>query len=339
MTVSYQGIGASEKIRAMKALVFDSFGDADVLRYREIDEPVLGVGQALIRMKAIGLNFADIYRRRGNYHLVGDPPYVLGYEGAGVVVAINADDTRYKVGDRVAFADSPHANAEYVAVPLDHLIRLPDDISFESASAVLLQGLTAQYLLRDSHRLVKGESVLVHAAAGGVGLYLTQLAKSEGAFVVGLVSTELKRRAVLEAGADLVLLSGSDWVDVGRAATPGGLGFDVVYDSVGITLRDSLRVARMGGHVVFYGMSGGDPAPVDPRLLMDESKSLTGGDLWNVLTSAEERIARSNALFAMISAGKLRVQVAKSFALSDGAEAHRLLESRQVIGKVLLIPG
>lgn len=326
----------------MKALVFDGFGDAGVLQYREISEPVLGAGQALIRMKAIGLNFADIYRRRGNYHLVGEPPYILGYEGAGVIAAINVEGgagTRYKVGDRVAFADSPHANAEYVAVPLDHLIPLPDDISFETAAAVLLQGLTAQYLLRDSHRLVKGESALVHAAAGGVGLYLTQLAKSEGAFVVGLVSTELKRQAALDAGADLVLLSGSDWVDVGRAATPGGRGFDVVYDSVGITLRDSLRAARMGGHVVFYGMSGGDPAPVDPRLLMDESKSLTGGDLWNVLTSAEERIARSNALFAMISAGKLRVQVAKSFALSDGAAAHRLLESRQVIGKVLLIPG
>ncbi len=325
----------------MNALVFDAFGDAGVLRYREIDEPVLGAGQALIRMKAIGLNFADIYRRRGNYHLVGEPPYILGYEGAGVVAAINAqgEDTRYKVGDRVAFADSPHANAEYVAVSLDHLIPLPDDISFETASAVLLQGLTAQYLLRDSYRLVKGESVLVHAAAGGVGLYLTQLAKNEGAFVVGLVSTESKREPALKAGADVVLLSGSDWVEGARSATSGGRGFDVVYDSVGVTLRDSLRAARTGGHVVFYGMSGGDPEPVDPRLLMDESKSLTGGDLWNVLTSAEERIARSQALFAMISEGKLRVQVAKSFALSDGAAAHRFLESRQAIGKVLLIPG
>ncbi len=326
----------------MKALTFDAFGDAGVLRYREIHEPVLGAGQALIRMKAIGLNFADIYRRRGNYHLVGEPPYILGYEGAGVIAAINLDvgaATRYKVGDHVAFADSPHANAEYVAVSLEHLIPLPDDISFETASAVLLQGLTAQYLLRDSHCLVKGESVLVHAAAGGVGLYLTQLAKSAGAFVVGLVSTESKREAALGAGADSVLLSGSDWVEGARAATSGGRGFDVVYDSVGVTLRDSLRAARMGGHVVFYGMSGGDPEPVDPRLLMDESKSLTGGDLWNVLTSAEERIARSQALFAMISEGKLRVQVAKSFALSEGAAAHRFLESRHAIGKVLLIPG
>ena len=325
----------------MKALTFDAFGDAGVLRYREIDEPVLGAGRALIRMKAIGLNFADIYRRRGNYHLVGEPPYILGYEGAGVIAATNLEvgaATRYKVGDRVAFADSPHANAEYVAIRLDRLIPLPDDISFETASAVLLQGLTAQYLLRDSHRLVKGESVLVHAAAGGVGLYLTQLAESEGAFVVGLVSTELKRQAVLDAGADLVLLSGSDWVESGRAATLGRRGFDVVYDSVGITLRDSLRSARMGGHVVFFGMSGGDPEPVDPRLLMDESKSLTGGDLWNVLTSAEARIARSQRLFMKIWEGKLKVQVAKSFALSDGAAAHRFLESRQAIGKVLLIP-
>ena len=324
----------------MKALTFDAFGDVGVLRYREIDEPVLGVGQALIRMKAIGLNFADIYRRRGNYHLVGDPPYILGYEGAGVVAAICAagPDMGYKVGDRVAFADSPHANAEYVAVPVDHLIPLPHDISFETAAAALLQGLTAQYLLRDSHPLAADESVLVHAAAGGVGLYLTQLAKSDGAFVVGLVSTDSKRQAVLDVGADLALLSGSDWVALGRAATPGRRGFDVVYDSVGITLRDSLRAARTGGHVVFYGMSGGDPAPVDPRLLMDESKSLTGGDLWNVLTSDEDRFVRSSALFAMIREGRLKVRVAKSFALRDGAAAHRFLESRQAIGKVLLIP-
>jgi NADPH2:quinone reductase len=329
----------------MKALVFDGFGDADVLQYREIDEPVLGAGQALIHMKAIGLNFADVYRRRGNYHLVGEPPYILGYEGAGVIAAINGEvnaeggeATRYKVGDRVTFADSPHANAEYVAVPLDRLIPLQDDISFETAAAVLLQGLTAQYLLRDSHRLVKGESVLVHAAAGGVGLYLTQMAKSGGAFVVGIVSTESKHQAVLDAGADLVLLSGSDWVESGREATAGGRGFDVVYDSVGSTLRESLCAARVGGHVVFYGMSGGHPLPVDPLLLMDESKSVTGGDLWNVLTSAEERISRSNALFAMIREGRLRIQIAKSFALSDGAAAHLFLESRQAIGKVLLIP-
>jgi NADPH2:quinone reductase len=325
----------------MKALVFDRFGGPEVLHFRDVPDPVLKPGEARVRLAAVGLNFADVYRRRGSYHLAGQPPFIAGYEGAGVVeeVAPTLDGAPPPVrpGDRVAFADSPHANAEQAAVAFDRLIPLPDDVPFETAAAALLQGLTAQYLVRDSHSLREGETVLVHAAAGGVGLLLVQIARMLGARVMGLTSTEEKRTACFAASAHDVALYGSDWVQA-AVAFGAGRGVDVVYDSVGTTLRDSLRAARVGGHVVFYGMAGGDPEPVDPRVLMDESKSLTGGDLWNVLTSAAERTRRANELFGWIRSGLLRVEVSGRFPLADGAAAHAFLESRRSIGKVLLIP-
>lgn len=321
----------------MKALYFEIFGEADVLKYGELPDPMPQSGEALIRTEAIGLNFADIYRRRGNYHLAGNPPYILGYEAAGTIESLpDSDNLGFKAGDRVAFADSPFSNAELVAVNTQKLVKLPDDISFESAAAVMLQGLTAHYLTRDSHFIKPGESALVHAAAGGVGLLLTQIIKILGGCVFGLVSSEEKRRAAIESGADEVCLYSEDWVK--KARDFGGNGIDVVYDSVGSTLDDSLTATKTGGHVVFYGMAGGDPEFVDPRRLMDKSKTLTGGDLWNVLTSHEERVKRSNELFGWISEGKLKVTISKSFSLADGAEAHRFLESRKSIGKVLLIP-
>lgn len=296
-----------------------------MLQYGDVAEPVAEPGSVLVRSRAIGLNFADVYRRRGNYHLQGDPPYILGYEAAGVIEA--GPDA----GARVAFADSPFANAELVAVPKEKLIPLPPSISFETAAALLLQGLTAQYLVEDSHRIVPGERVVVHAAAGGVGLILVQLLKRAGAHVTGLTSTDEKAAAVRAAGADAVLLYGGDW----KAAVRG---CDVVYDSVGSTLADSLEAVRTGGHVVFYGMAGGDPAPVDPRTLMDGSKTLTGGDLWNVLTSGSERKERAARLFDAVAAGELDVRIDRRFALRDGAAAHAYLESRRSKGKVLLIP-
>jgi NADPH2:quinone reductase len=314
----------------MKALVFERFGGPEVLELKEIPDPVPTPGEALIRTRAIGLNFADVYRRKGNYHLKGSPPWVAGYEAAGEVVAVNGP-SGLKPGDRVAFADSPFANAELVAVPTEKLIPLPDDIGFDTAAALLLQGLTAQYLVQDSHPLRAGETVLVHAAAGGVGLLLVQMAKALGARVIGLASSEAKRRAVLEAGADEALLSGSDWVSAAKGA-------DVVYDSVGSTLLQSLDAVRTGGHVVFYGMAGGDPPPVDPRVLMDASKSLTGGDLWNVLTDQASRQRRSAELFSWVRSGALKVQIGARFPLAEGAKAHAFLESRASSGKVLLIP-
>jgi NADPH2:quinone reductase len=328
----------------MKALCFEEFGGPEVLEYRDLPDPILAPGHALVRLSAIGLNFADIYRRRGNYHLAGAPPYILGYEGAGVVEVCHAEGATpddlpvVKVGQRFAFADSPHANAELAMVPLEKLIPLPEDISFETAAALLLQGLTAHYLTRDSHRIAPNEKAVVHAAAGGVGLLLVQIIKLLGGKVIALTSSEAKRAAALEAGADAVVLYGDDWPDAVLNLTKDRRGADVVYDSVGATLDASLRVTRKGGQVVFYGMAGGDPALVDPRRLMDESKTLTGGDLWNVLTSREERIGRAAELFEWVRSGKLNVRISKAFPLREGAKAHAYLESRQSIGKVLLIP-
>jgi NADPH2:quinone reductase len=331
-------------IVAVRALFFEAFGGPGVLCYGEVATPSLVPGQALVRVRAAGLNFADVYRRRGNYHLHGSPPFILGYEGAGVIEEISPhegfipeDLPSLRVGDRVAFADVPRANAEYVAAPLGHLVPIPESIPLETAAAVLLQGLTAHYLVHDSHRLKAGEVALIHAAAGGVGLLLTQIAKHEGATVLALASSAEKAARARVAGADHAWTYDGDWVERARAASPGGRGVDVVYDSIGSTLQDSLSAARIGGHVVFFGMAGGDPAPVNPRRLMDESKTLTGGDLWNVLTSSHERLRRSRELFALVSSGELAVTVSASFPLSRGAQAHELLEGRRAVGKILLV--
>lgn len=322
----------------MKALVFDRFGSADVLEYREIPNPEVRPGQIIVRMKAIGLNFADVYRRKGNYHLVGQPPFILGYEGAGVVEVVGEGVTDFAPGDRVAFADVPHANAELVAVPVTHAIPLPVDISMETAAGVLLQGLTAQYLARDSFRIERGHDVLVHAAAGGVGQLLVQIAKLSGARVLGLTSSEAKQAAALAAGADAMALYSENWPKLAAEFSLSGQGVDAAYDSVGSTLMDTFAAVKPTGTVVFFGMAGGDPAPVDPRMLMDTSKTLTGGDLWSYLVSKEERVRRAEELFGWIRTGQLRLPAATTYTLADGAEAHRFLESRQSMGKILLIP-
>jgi NADPH2:quinone reductase len=320
----------------VKALCLDRFGDADVLVMRELPDPPLRPGNARVRTKAIGLNFADIYRRKGNYTIDGAPPWVLGYEGAGVVEAVNGD-VGVEPGDRVGFADVARANAEIVVAPVDRLIPLPAGISFDVAAASLLQGLTAQYLVKDSHALAPGETMLVHAAAGGVGLLLVQIGKMLGARVFGLVSSRVKAEEAQRAGADAVFLYDGDWAASVRGVT-GGHGVDVVYDAVGATLDASLRAARIGGRVVFYGMAGGDPAPVDPRRLMDESKTLTGGDLWNVLRTRDDRTTRAAELFAWIESGKVTITIAAKVPLAEGARAHRMLEGRGVVGKILLVP-
>lgn len=319
----------------MQALVFHRFGDADVLHHEVVPDPTPAPGQALVRMRAMGLNFADVYRRKGNYHLAGSPPWILGYEGAGEVV-IAPQGSGLQPGQRVGFADSPFANAELCAVDVGRLIPLPDAISFETAAGSLLQGLTAQYLCRDSYAVRPGDWAVVHAAAGGVGLLLVQMLRRLGARVIAIASTEAKRQAVREVlGVDSVVPT-EGWLQAVQSIT-GGRGADVVYDSVGTTLPDSLAAARTGGTVVFYGMAAGDPAPVDPRHLMDRSLALVGGDLWNVLTTAQERRSRAAQLFAAIQAGEVQLRIAHRFALRDGAQAHRALEGRQTIGKVLML--
>lgn len=322
----------------MKALIFEEFGGPEVLRYADIPDPSLQPGTVLVKMKAIGLNFADVYRRRGNYHLAGKPPYILGYEGAGVVEKVSSDVGSIKAGDRVAFADIPYANAEQVAVPFENAIPLPQDITFEQAAAVLLQGMTAHYLVHDSYKVRPDDDILIHASAGGVGQLLTQLCKYKGARVLGLTSSAAKREAALNAGADKVLLYDSNWVDQVIHWSKENHGVDVAYDSVGSTLMESFAATKTKGSVVFYGMAGGDPPHVDPRMLMDTSKTLTGGDLWNHVTSRSNRIERSHVLFEEIRQGRLRIENPKRFALREGTEAHRLLESRTHTGKIIFIP-
>lgn len=319
----------------MKALTFSNFGDSDVLKYLEIPSPVLKSGEILVEMKAIGLNFADVYRRKGNYHLKGNPPFIAGYEGAGIVVDANGNSD-FKIGDRVAFADVPFANAELVAVPLEHVIPLPENITFETAATILLQGLTAHYLATDSHKTQKGETVLVHASAGGVGQFLTQISKLLGARVIGLTSSAEKASISKQNGADKVFLYSDDWKTQVFIFCPNGV--DVVYDSIGSTLTDSFEVTKECGQVVFFGMAGGDPELVNPRMLMDTSKTLTGGDLWSYLKSKEERIKRANHLFDWIGNGDITIAAPTTFKLSEGKLAHDYLESRKSTGKIILIP-
>jgi NADPH:quinone reductase len=322
----------------MKALIFKEFGGPEVLQYADISDPSLEPGTIVVRMKAIGMNFADIYRRRGDYHLAGEPPYILGYEGAGVVEQVAEDVHAITIGDRIAFADVPFANAELVTVPLNQAIPLPQDITYEQAAAILLQGMTAHYLVNDSYAVRPGDDILIHASAGGVGQLLTQLCKNKGARVMGLTSSMTKREAALRAGADAVLLYDSNWVNEVIHWSRESQGVDAVYDSAGSTLLDSFAATKVKGTVVFYGMAGGNPPHIDPRMLMDRSQTLTGGDLWNHVTTRASRIQRSNELFEDIRQGRLKMEDPKWIPLRDGAEAHRLLESRKHTGKVILVP-
>lgn len=319
----------------MKALTFSTFGNSDVLEYIDIPDPQLKHDEILVEMKAIGLNFADVYRRKGNYHLKGNPPFIAGYEGSGIVINTN-NHSKFKIGDRVAFADVPFANAELVAVNINHVIPLPEAIDFETGASILLQGLTAHYLATDSHKTSKGETVIIHAVAGGVGQFLTQISKLLGATVIGLTSSSDKAKIAIEQGANYVFLYNDNWKAAIFKVAPNGA--DVVYDSIGSTLNDSFEVTKNCGQVVFFGMAGGDPEPVDPRMLMDTSKTLTGGDLWSYLTTREERIKRANQLFTWITEGKISLATPTSFKLSKGKQAHDYLESRKSTGKIILIP-
>lgn len=319
----------------MKALTFSKFGTSDVLEYIEIPNPTIKDNEVLVKMKAIGLNYADIYRRKGNYHLKGNPPYIAGYEGAGIVVESNVSSI--KIGDRVAFTDVPFANAELVTVPSVHVIPLHESISFELAASVLLQGLTAHYLANDSYKVKNNDIVLIHAASGGVGQLLTQICKMKGATVIGLSRNEDKLAIIQSNRADYAIPLNDNWTTKVLEIT-NQKGVDVVFDSVGATLLQSFEVTKECGTVVFYGMSGGDPDPIDPRMLMDSSKTLTGGDLWSYINSHEERISRSSQLFDWIVNGAITVAEPVRFPLSQGKEAHDYLEKGKSSSKILLIP-
>lgn len=321
--------------KKMKALTFSKFGTSDVLEYIDIPTPEIKENEVLVKMTAIGLNYSDIYRRRGNYHLKGEPPYIAGYEGAGIIKLSNS--TKYKIGDRVSFADVPFANAEFVAVPESHIIPLPDNIQFKTAASILLQGLTAHYLSINSFNVKVNDIVLIHAAAGGVGQILTQICKYKKAIVIGMTRDSEKLETIKDCGADYPLLLKEGWKSKVLEITKNK-GVDVVYDSVGSTLMESFEATKVCGTVVFYGMSGGDPKPIEPRMLMDGSKTLTGGDLWSYLTSEHERKERANQLFQWISDGVIKLKEPVIFKLSEGRKAHDYLENGKSSSKILLIP-
>lgn len=320
----------------MWALVFDTFGGPDVLSYRELPDPVPGPGHVLVAMKAVGLNFADIYRRRGNYALESRAHHIAGYEGAGIVAAVGAGVKEFDIGDRIGFADVPYANATMVSVPVSKAILLPPEMKFTDAAAVLLQGLTAQYLMEDSYRVRSGEWVLVQAAGGGVGQHLTRLCVSRGAKVIAMASSQEKRNLAKDAGAIHTLDYQDDWASVVRNLTDGGV--HVAYDSVGTTLAQSIEAIRARGTAVTFGMSGGDIAQIDPRCLMQASKSLVGGDLWNFLTDERARRSRAVRLFEALQKKLIRAPRIETFLLSDGANAHRRLEDRAFSGKIIMVP-
>ena len=317
----------------MHALVFDDFGDADVLQYREFPDPVVMPGHLLVDVKASGLNFADIYRRRGTYRGMGKPPYVNGYEGAGIVSAVGEGVSDFQVGDRIGFVDVARANVTKLNVDKDRAIPLPDNISFEEAASILLQGLTAQYLCEDSAPVAKDHWILVHSAAGGVGRHLVRYCLSKGAHVIAMASSQSKRQVAEDLGAEFTLGYDGDWPTIVCDMTKGGA--DVVFDSVGSTLAKSIAATRRKGTIVTFGMSDANPEPVSPLVLMETSKSLVGGDLWDYLDTKAERCNRSERLFQLLADGVLQIPPIEVFPLRDGISAHRRLEDRSFSGKII----
>lgn len=304
----------------------------------EMPAPHPKPNEALVKVRVAGVNSIDRQFRDGS--LRTPLPFIPGQEGAGVVEAVGTQTKLLKVGDRVAWSGTLGSYAEYVASPEQHLVPIPGAISDEQAVAAMMHGLTAHYLANDAHKLKEGETALVHAAAGGVGLLLVQLAHAIGARVIGTVSSEEKGKLAREAGADEVIIFTTQDFETEVKRLTEGRGVDVVYDGVGkATFEKNLNVMRMRGMLVLYGMSSGPVPPVDPAKLSEKgSLYMARTSLAHFTATREELIARTSALFAMIAAGNLKVQIANRYPLTEAAEAHRELESRHLAGKLLLVP-
>lgn len=316
----------------MKALYFNQFGNADVLKYGDVPDPECGPDTVLVKNELIGLNYADIYRRRGTYHIEQHTPWIDGYEGVGRIVRVGSNATQYKIGARVLFVDVPFANAELVAVPADHVILLPDTVSDELAVTLGLQGLTAYFLAHDLGQNKAQSKIFIHGISSGVGQLLTQILVSDGMRVSGSASNAEKRELALIHGAEHVYTR-----EESRNADLMGT-FDTVYDGVGSTLQLSFDMIKHRGKVVFFGMAGGQPSVVDPVTMMSASKSLMTGDLWDYLTDQMSRQSRFEKLFAYHVVGNLHVRKPTVFALADGKQAHELMESGQSARKIVLKP-
>jgi NADPH2:quinone reductase len=322
----------------MRAIRIHAFGGPEVLQVEEVPVPVPGPGEARVRIEAAGVNFIDIYHRTGQYR--GNLPLTLGQEGAGVVDATGPGVTEVQVGQRVAYASVQGAYAEYAIVPAARLVPVPDGVSSQVAAAVMLQGMTAHYLSHSTYPLGAKDTALVHAAAGGVGGLLVQIAKRRGARVIGTVSTEAKAAEARAAGADEVIrYTETDFVAETRRLTDGQ-GVPVVYDSVGKTTFDgSLDCLRPRGYLVLFGQSSGAVPPLDPQVLNAKgSLFLTRPTLAHYIATRDELLWRAGDLVRWIAAGELNVRVAATYKLSAAEEAQDYLAGRHAHGKVLLIP-
>ena len=322
----------------MKAIRVSRTGGPEVLQLEDVPDPIPGPGEAVVRLEAIGVNFVEIYHRRGLYS--SQLPFTPGSEGAGTVASVGPDVTGLRPGDRVASVNLLGSYAELARAAAERLVLLPEKVDLRTAAAAMLQGLTAHYLATSTYPLKPGDWCLIHAAAGGVGLLLCQIARDRGARIIGTVSTPAKAELARAAGAhEVVRYTEQDFVSEARRIT-GGRGVSVVYDSVGkTTFEGSLNSLAPRGMLVLFGQSSGPVPPVDPQLLNSKgSLFLTRPTVTHYSATKEELGARASDLFQWVMAGALKVRIDRTFPLAQAAEAHRALEGRGTTGKVLLIP-
>jgi len=332
----YRGSVDLEKI--MKAIRVQQYGGLEVLKVEEVPMPEPGEGEARVKIEVAGVNFLDIYQRMGRYQ--GSLPFTLGQEASGTVDAVGSNVTDLRPGDRVAYASVQGSYAEYAIVPAWRLVPIPADVDLQQATAAMVQGMTAHYLVFSTYTLKEGETTLVHAAGGGTGRILVQIAKRRGARVIGTVSTEEKATLAREAGADETILYTQTDFEAEVKRLTNNVGVDVVYDSVGKdTFDKSLNCLRRRGYMILYGQSSGPVPPVDPQTLNAKgSLYLTRPYIGHYTADRAELLWRVNDVFNWIAAGELKVRIDGTFPLVQAAEAHRYLEDRKSKGKILLIP-
>jgi NADPH2:quinone reductase len=322
----------------MKAIQVQKHGGPEVLTLVDVPVPTPKPNEAVVKIAASGINFIDVYFREGRYPAA--LPFINGQEAAGAVTEVGGEVKSLKAGDRVAYTGVLGSYAEYAAVPAQRLVRLPDTVKPEQAAAVMLQGMTAHYLLNSTYPLKKGETVLVHAAAGGVGLLLVQMAKQIGARVIGTAGTADKMRLARDAGADEMINYREQDFEAETRRITGGKGVDVVYDGVGQSTFDKgLNVLRPRGYMVLFGASSGAVAPVDPiKLLQKGSLFLTRPSLAHYIADRDELERRSADVLGLVASGKLKLRIEHVYKLQDAQQAHRDLEGRKTSGKLLLVP-
>ncbi len=322
----------------MKAIRVNAYGGPEALSFEDLPDPVPAGGQALVRVEAAGVNFIDVYQRMGIYK--NPLPFTLGQEGAGVVESVGEGVTVVKPGDRVSWTSIMGSYAQRAVVPADRLVLLPHHMTTKQGAAIMLQGMTAHYLATSTYPLKPGDTCVVHAGAGGVGLLLTQIAKLRGAHVITTVSTPEKAALSKAAGADEVVLYTTEDFEAAAKKATGGKGVQVVYDSVGLTTyMKSLSSLAPRGLMVLFGQSSGVVPPIDPGLLAKSgSLFLTRPTLVNYIASNEELRQRATELFAWVAAGRLTLRIEHEYPLKGAVEAHAALEGRKTTGKVLLIP-